>query len=211
MLISQAIQDLQVITKKKITYNDIAEALGLSKQAIGSRASRNSELKQYEWEKIQEYFYNKTERYKKENNISTNNVMIDYYPDMQISAGNNNIELIGKIQKISVPKELISSYSDNKKYFILKASGDSMLPSIKDGDKLIIEHQKSLKITDNKVYVFFYNDKLLCKRLILHIDKLVVMSDNNDKTTYPTQYIIEKEINNVHILGRLVGSIRRWE
>lgn len=54
--IQQAIQDLQNFTKHKVTLDKIANILGVSRQAISNRIARKSQLKDFEWEKLKEYF-----------------------------------------------------------------------------------------------------------------------------------------------------------
>ena len=211
---SEILSLLQKLTNHKPTQQEIADILSVNLGTVSARDVRNSKYSNKELIKIGNKYnvnllentinYGKTEE-------TTQNILTDYYPEMQISIGNNNYELTGSKEKMSVPQKLINSYSSDKKYSIIKAAGDSMLPSIHDGDKLIIEHQNFFKIVDNRVYVFFYDNKFLCKRLILNIDKLVIMSDNPDKSVYPTEYIINNEMERVHIIGKVVGSIREWE
>lgn len=54
--IEQAIQDLQNLTKQKLTYVQIGQVLGLSRQAIGTRIARGTGLQEFEWQKLKEHF-----------------------------------------------------------------------------------------------------------------------------------------------------------
>ena len=63
-------------------------------------------------------------------------------------------------------------------------------------------------IEDDNVYLFAYNDKVYIKRLIMNINELVIKSDNADKETYRTQYISDERIEEVRILGKVVGLFR---
>lgn len=56
MLLQQAINILQNFTKKKITREQIGNILGISNQAVSNRIQRNVELKDFEWNKLKEYF-----------------------------------------------------------------------------------------------------------------------------------------------------------
>lgn len=57
MLLNEKIQDLQKLTKKKITYEQVAKVLGLgSKQAAQNRVTRKQDLKDWEIIALEEAF-----------------------------------------------------------------------------------------------------------------------------------------------------------
>ena len=57
MLLNEKIQDLQKLTKKKITYEQVAKVLGLgSKQAAQNRVTRKQDLKDWEIIALEEVF-----------------------------------------------------------------------------------------------------------------------------------------------------------
>ena len=84
-----------------------------------------------------------------------------------------------------------------------------MQPTIQNKDKLVIELlSESDRIKDNNIYVFFYNDRIFCKRLVQNIDSIMVISDNPDKNIYPTSRIEKENMNEIHLIGRIVGLMR---
>ena len=89
---------------------------------------------------------------------------------------------------------------------MINASGDSMSPFINAGDKLIIEHKLgNSAISDNKIYVFCYKNDVFVKRLSKNIDELIVKSDNEE---YRSRVIKDEDLNNVTVIGEVVGIIR---
>ncbi len=211
--IQDAIFKLQNAAKQKITFGDIAKLLGISRQAISNRVARNIKLQEFEWNKLQEHFLqtfsdnsvNTIEEYK-----SNSMLEIDYYPDIFGIFKNGKFILSNDKIKLNIPLELICSYSPKKTYSIINASGNSMSPLIVNNDKLIIEHYSNSQITDNQVYIFGYDEKLFIKRLVQNINQLSVISDNEDKTVYPTQYIEGINMKNIFIIGKVTGLLRKF-
>lgn len=134
-------------------------------------------------------------------------VSIDYYPEVFGSCGSGNFVLSEQKELIQVPKKLFSHFSTQKQYSIINAIGDSMLPYIHNKDKLIVEHWQGEQIKDNQVYVFCYKDEIFVKRLIKNIDEIIVKSDNPDPM-YRPRYIEKEDMNNVLIVGEIVGLMR---
>lgn len=206
MLIPQAIKTLQNKAKKKITHQEIANILGLTKQGISSRVHRNQELEQYEWDKLKE-FYNYPES-NQTNITQSENITADYYSEFNISIKNGKFKISGKKESISFSKKFINNYLPDKKYFVINAIGDSMKPEIKNGDKLIIEISDDNKIKDNNVYIFSYKKQIFVKRLVRNINQISVISDNQDKTIYPTQFINNIDFDNTFLIGKIAGIAR---
>lgn len=60
--------------------------------------------------------------------------------------------------------------------FFFEAAGDSMEPTIFEGQILIVD--RSLKDFHNKVCVISYEDKLICKRVYTKGNGIILKSDN---------------------------------
>lgn len=100
--------------------------------------------------------------------------------------------------------ERIGSYKD--KIFATLADGDSMSPTINDGDTIWVDMSKQ-NIKDGKIFVFEYGGLFMCKRLYrLPNNGLRVVSDNAD--VYPEWEITgeEREQNGF----RLIGWVWHW-
>ncbi len=205
MLLNEKIEQLQNLTKKKITYEEAAKVLGLgSKQAAQNRVTRKKPLKEWEILALEEEFLkNKVNK----NNQAEEKIAVDYYPDVFGSCGNGKFVLSAQKEIISVPKKLFQHFSSVKKYSVINAVGDSMSPTIYDKDKLIVEHWEGEQIKDNQVYVFAYNNEIFVKRLVKNVDEIVITSDNTSPI-YRPRFIEKDDMNNVLIIGQIVGLFR---
>ena len=106
------------------------------------------------------------------------------------------------IDRLPFPKRLIGAAQ-----FVLQAKGDSMLPSIKDGDLLLIEPGNHW---DNKDIVIAWVDgEVTCKRLQINHSPALLVPDNRDYKVIPVN-------GETLILGRVVGRyefafIKNWK
>lgn len=82
-----------------------------------------------------------------------------------------------------------------------------MSPTIYDKDKLIVEHWEGEQIKDNQVYVFAYNNEIFVKRLVKNVDEIVITSDNPNPI-YRPRFIEKDDMNNVLIIGQIIGLFR---
>lgn len=186
MLIDEKINELQNLTKRKITNIEIAKILGLgSSQAVINRVNRKQQLKEYEILKLNDAFkneINKTNHIETEIVLENNDsVTLDYYPDVFGSCGNGVFELSQEKDQIIVPKKaFFEKFSPVKQYSVINAKGNSMMPLFYDNDKLIVEHWNGEQIIDNKPYIFCYKDEIFIKRLAKNVDQLMIISENKD-------------------------------
>ena len=204
---------IATITKqigREPNQQELAKILGLTRNGISSRAHRDKEYSYAEVEKIEDYYKINfsNQAFIDDMQDYSGEIIIDYYPDVLASCGSGTFELSSIKEKIRVPKMCINNYLPLAKYSVINAYGDSMQPTIQNGDKLVIEFVNHNTIRDNNVYVFYYNDKIFCKRLIQNIDSIVIISDNPDKNIYPTSTVYKEEMNDIHIIGRIAGLMR---
>ena len=82
--------------------------------------------------------------------------------------------------------------------------GNSMEPELKDGDTVLIDMAQK-EILAGAIYAVGLDDTIMVKRLEKRPDKLVLFSDNKD---YPPIYFEGEEINNVHIIGKVIWICR---
>lgn len=209
MLVEQLINDLQNLTKQRITQKDLGDALGISKQAIGNKKADNYQFEDYEVSKIYDYINNK---YKISKctliDDKTKIIVLDYYPDVFGSCGTGYFVTSEAKEQIQVPvNALFKKLSKGKKYSVINAIGNSMSPYIEPNDKLIIEHLDNQPIIDNHVYVFCYDNDLYIKRLYKNIDEIIAKSDNPDPI-FKVKSIPKSEWNNLQIIGEIVGLMR---
>lgn len=205
MLVEQLIQDLQNLTKQRITQKDLGDALGISKQAIGNKKADNYEFAEYEINKIKDYVISKYSDNKCTLVDNSDSVTIDYYPDVLVSCGNGIFSLGETKEKMTVPKHFIKGYSDAQKYIIVTAFSDSMQPKIEEKDLLIVRLTNFEEIMDNHIYVFCHDGRFYCKYLSYNVGQIIVKSENPD---YPTRYIEKENLCNFELIGEIVGLMR---
>lgn len=186
-----------------VNQSMLATSLGITRQTISNRVKNDSELTVSELSKIEKYFnVNITNEVK---GLSSDEVLIDYYPDIFASCGNGAIVFSDEKEVFSVPRRMFLNYSRNKSYSMIHARGDSMTPFINDDDKLIIEHCGGEQIIDNKIYVFCYKNEFFVKRLAKNVDEVIIKSDN---PIYTLRTIKGDDLNELQLVGLVVGVVR---
>ena len=203
MKYSELLPALQNLIGRKPSAKEISDILNFSSEKVYyTRAQRDSSFTFEEIDKIQEHYAV---------NLLGNandNITLDFYPDVFGSCGTGCMVFSEAKEKLAVTKDIITNYSASNQYSIIVARGRSNEPTIMNEDKLVVEHVKDNAIIDNQLYVFSYEGQIYVKRLIKNIDELVIISDNPDKEVYRTQYVTKNNINNVNIIGKIVGLIR---
>lgn len=82
--------------------------------------------------------------------------------------------------------------------------GNSMEPELKNGDTVLIDLVQKA-ILGGAIYAVGLDDTIMVKRLEKRPDKLVLLSDNKE---YSPIYFEGEEINNVHIIGKVIWICR---
>lgn len=95
--------------------------------------------------------------------------------------------------------------TDPAKLSLISVDGDSMDPTLCDGDDIMVDHSAAERPLRDGIYVLRMNDVLLVKRVALRPSgKLSIRSDN---TRYPDWNDVEPQ--EVNIIGRVVWTGRR--
>ena len=202
MLLNEKINDLQNLTKKKITYEQVAKILGLgSKQAAQNRVTRKQELKEWEIIALDDAFLNK-----KVNNDNQDTVQITYRPDVFLSAG-YGVEVLDEAKEtMTLDARLLTTERGcriNPQHCeIVSVSGNSMAPEYRHGDKVIIDRGDT-ELVDGHIFAFRYNGQCYVKEINLLGDKIKCISLNKE---YDPFYI--KQGEPFTVLGRIIPRIR---
>lgn len=184
-----------------VNQSMLADALGITRQTISNRIKNESEVTVSELKKVEEFF-----------NVSMFGEMpddiayIDYYTDVFASCGEGSIVFSSEKTKLPISTSMISGYSKNKLYSMINATGNSMAPTIDNGDKLIVEHWSGNQIQDNKIYVFCYNGEFFVKRLSKNLDEIIIKSDNPE---YRVRTIESKSVMDLVLIGKIVATIKQ--
>lgn len=204
-MIEKELQPKWVKDIRKKTYlsqRDFGKKIGVSGAYIGQIETGETPLSEKVYKQIIQNYGNLS------NDKQEESITLDYYPQIFGSCGSGVFALSQEKQVINVPRSaFLFNYSENKTYSVINAWGDSMNPFIQNQDKLVVEHLNGEQIKDNHIYVFCYKDEIFVKRLIKNIDEVIIKSDNTDPI-YRPRVIEGKKLNDLYIIGEIVGLIR---
>jgi len=86
-----------------------------------------------------------------------------------------------------------------EKLFALEVHGESMIPSLWEGD-IVVANAADTKPIDTEVYAVNYEGELVIKRLVREAGNWYLSSDNSDKRKYPNKLCHE----HCFIIGRII-------
>lgn len=197
---------LNIISKKTgehINQTMLADSLGITRQTVCNRIKNESQVTVTELKKIEDYF--KIVLLNDNGDCNDTLIHLDYYQDVFASCGTGSIIFSEDKIKLPISTLLINGFSKLKTYSIINATGNSMSPTIENGDKLIVEHWNGSQIQDNKIYVFCFNNEFYVKRLSKNLDEIIIKSDNPD---YRTRTINGTTSEDLSLVGKIVGVIK---
>ena len=104
------------------------------------------------------------------------------------------------------PKWLRQLSGDPGRLSIIRVEGDSMAPTLNDGDEILVDESDAGERLRDGIYVLRFEDALMVKRLALNpvARGLSVKSDNSAYPSWP-----ECDPASVEIIGRVVWAGRR--
>ena len=193
-------------TGTAVNQSMLAESLGITRQTVSNRIKNESEVTVSELKRAEEFFGVKL--FNTMTDASCEIAYIDYYSDVFASCGGGSIVFSTEKSKLPIAVSMISGYSKNKLYSMINASGNSMSPTIDNGDKLIVEHWNGSQIQDNKIYVFCYNNEFFVKRLSKNFDEIIIKSDNPE---YRVRTVSGKAVMDLILIGKIVATIKQLD
>lgn len=126
-----------------------------------------------------------------------------------LSAGCGSLETEGGSErKYAFRSDFLRRKGNVHEMVVMRVEGDSMCPSIEDGDVVLIDQSQKVLRPDS-VYAVGVEDMIYLKRVNAIPGKVILTSDNPD---YPS---FEVDTNGdlsdlVRIIGRIVWSSREW-
>lgn len=121
--------------------------------------------------------------------------------EFRVSAGGGGAVVVDEEgNRVPFPREILDELRlrpDNAR--LLTAVGDSMRPTIDDGELLLVD-VRATEIVEGKIYVFTVGEDMLVKRLRRRGGKLFMRSDNRD--LYPDEEEVPT-VEPVRIIGRV--------
>ena len=203
MRLEEVIHIISQKTGNYINQSNLAESLGITRQTVSNRIKNESQITVNELKKIEQFFGIRLLVENEEGKCNTTD--IDYYSDVFASCGSGSIVFSEDKIKLPIATILIEGFSKQKKYSMINASGNSMSPTIDNGDKLIVEHWTGSQIQDNKIYVFCFNNEFFVKRLSKNLDEIIIKSDNPE---YRVRTINGTTVEELILIGKIVGIIK---
>ena len=92
--------------------------------------------------------------------------------------------------------------TDAKNLLLIHSIGDSMEPTFRSGDLLLVDRNKALMKGDG-IYLINFDDGLIVKRLEWMMDGTVVIRGDNTSVSRE-QKLTAIEMEKLHLLGRVV-------
>ena len=141
-------------------------------------------------------------------------IKIPYYPETFAAAGAGAYNYEEAPKSITFTKTFLEDLLELtifKGLHIINAIGDSMPPTIESGDKLFVLpfEVENCKVREGGIYVISCNFGVLVKRIYFNpfTKELILKSDNKE---IPDITISGDELDGCQIIGRVVGSIKKF-
>jgi phage repressor protein C with HTH and peptisase S24 domain len=128
--------------------------------------------------------------------------LIAFY-DVEAAAGHGCwVDSEKKVGQMAFRKDWLRGKGlEPERLALIKARGDSMEPTLSDGDLLLIDTRVE-KITDDSIYIIQADNHLIVKRIQQNLDgSLSIISDNNER--YDKQFIDPERAKQIKIAGRV--------
>lgn len=125
--------------------------------------------------------------------------------------GDGGIETVdGYSSAYAFRSDWLSTKGTKNSMRLFDVVGDSMSPTIKEGDMVMIDTSKADEWQPGRVYLVTVNDAFMLKRAGVLPGYYVLKSDNEDKESYPDIQIAINSPDYFKCHGRLVWSCREF-
>jgi phage repressor protein C with HTH and peptisase S24 domain len=199
-----------------LTQNEFAEQFGLKWDKIKNIETEKHKLTPDFAEEIEQKYSisgwwlltGKGKMLLKENNLvaTNNNYNIDLL-NVRAGAGEGIYNyVIETIDTISLDKSFFRTPINTSKVKGIQVDGDSMEPTLKDGDYVLID--ENINFGTNGIYAIQYGGQILIKRLQFKIDGTILILSDNDKYEKETFNPNENQLP-FQVLGIKVLSIQK--
>ena len=192
---------------KNVSQTLLAEALGVSQQAVGKWESGRSSPDPGTVADIATYF-----------GVTTDYLLgcsdMRHLPQQVVDAGNCvRIPVIGTVRAgygaLAFEDDYGSEAADVRRpedYFYLVVRGDSMEPRISSGDLALVHRQPDVNSGDLAVVLVDGEEGTLKK--IIKKDGMLILQPFN--ASYPALIFSGKDLNQIQIVGKVVETKTRW-
>lgn len=209
--------NLQNLTNSEITYQKIADVLGLKRSTISTRKGKGSKVKFDEIKRIEKYFdvcltesacqtAKLVEELEEKRQSDVNLAKIEYFPDVYLSAGYGCEVLDEYSETVVIDSRFLMSERgmpvNPKNCKMVCISGNSMFPEYHHGDRVIID-ESDLNLTDGQIYAFRYDGQCYVKEINRAGNKIKCISVNKEYEPF----FIERDVD-FKVFGRILPRIR---
>ena len=142
-------------------------------------------------------------RYASESEMDKEYVLVPRY-DVRASAGGGAlIESEQIVDYLAFKSEWVRNamHMNPADLVLISATGDSMYPTIRERDLLLVD-KSQFEVKDDAIYILRFDGALLAKRLQKLFDgSIQIKSDNN---VYDSQLVPSDKVDSLKVLGRVV-------
>ena len=130
-------------------------------------------------------------------------INLTYY-DVEASAGHGTLVEVETATELSFSERYLRDelHVNPREVFTMRARGDSMYPTLKDGSLMIVKRIE--EFLGDGIYVFRVNGQLMVKRLQIQPTKIIFKSDNEQ--FYDAWELTYQEIESIdfEVVGRTI-------
>ena len=190
------------------SQNQLAGALGIHRSAVTQAKRKGAVPRQWAFRVAEAFDLDADWLFtgKKDAGMRADDDLV-WVPWVQarLSAGGGSFETDAQaVDGIPFSRPFIHGLGAPAAMVAMTVAGDSMEPSIRDGDTVMVDKDKTAVLAGG-IYAVGIDDTIMVKRLEKRPGKLVLISDNR---AYEPIFV-EPEAENVRVLGRVVWLGRR--
>ncbi len=128
----------------------------------------------------------------------------DEFIFLPINTGGKEKEAVQREVRVAFSRQWMTKKGDPKKMYLFEVSGDSMEPTLRTGDLVLIDHARSYVDPQGGLYAISFDGVVVIKRVEIAYPskKLKVISDNSKYET------VEVAPDNVKIQGKIIWFSR---
>lgn len=146
------------------------------------------------------------EQYRNENIAQVQTIQLPVYGRAAAGNGYINMENIIRMEYLTV----IPGEDFPKGAFITEVYGESMFPTLLDGDFAIVDPDCNDKNINNQICVVTYNGQTFIKRILKKEKYIILMSDNPDRVKYEDIVIPLNEYSDLRCHGIVIECRRKF-
>lgn len=183
--------------QNRLSQTAVAKALGIDQTTVSGWARGKSEPSLEMAKKLLEVYGLDVLGGEPRLDLDDDCVYVKFYEDIKASAGCGVDNHCEGYELVKIDRKLLNPKVNPAKHHAIRASGDSMEPTIKDGDVIFVEPFAG-DFANNRVYIIKRQDDVFVKRLKKEPTGYEIISDNPDYLPY------KLKDNEIQIIGRVV-------